>query len=271
MLTRKVEMGSCAATEQTNLNSLGIHFVKLVRVCPVESSISLLIDKKIREVCFFELKVDGFDEGLGNKLGSFAAELHDFGHVLHPKLDHDRICVTVNDLCVEVVPIGNGELFLHKLKNEGDKHSATRSKARKPKTHLLCLRNHVTTIGSDARRDLQTWQLAVESSGKSVHRIGADLLTWSLSIQYLLTHRVGKGLTFKANCRPSSTARLKGSVSFLRSALARFLAARRSLKMVGSKPFLLCAFTKRSRKRDHEMMIVVRNSKLKQHAQIRIR
>jgi hypothetical protein len=52
--------------------------------------------------------------------------------------------------------------------------------------------------------------------------------------------------TFRANCRPSSTARLKGSVSFLRSALARLRAAIKSSSTVGSNPFLRRVVTKRS-------------------------
>ena len=52
--------------------------------------------------------------------------------------------------------------------------------------------------------------------------------------------------TFSANCRPSNTARLKGSVSLFKSALARLRAAMRSSKTVGNSPFRLAGVTKKS-------------------------
>ena len=54
------------------------------------------------------------------------------------------------------------------------------------------------------------------------------------------------GRTFKASCRPSSTARLNGSVSFFRSALARFRAEMRSSSTVGKRPLRFAAVAKKS-------------------------
>lgn len=54
--------------------------------------------------------------------------------------------------------------------------------------------------------------------------------------------------TFKANCRPSKTARLKGSFSTFNSALARFRAASRSSRTIASRPFLRLVVTKKSGK-----------------------
>lgn len=53
-------------------------------------------------------------------------------------------------------------------------------------------------------------------------------------------------LTLRANCRPSRTAFLKGSVSFFRSAFAFLRAEIKSSKMVGSNPFRFLEVTKRS-------------------------
>ena len=57
---------------------------------------------------------------------------------------------------------------------------------------------------------------------------------------------VKRGQTLRASCRPSKTAFLKGSVSFFKSAFARFRAEIRSSKIVGSNPFLLLLVTKKS-------------------------
>ena len=53
--------------------------------------------------------------------------------------------------------------------------------------------------------------------------------------------------TFRANCRPSRTAILKGSVSFFRSALARFLAANKSVRICGRSPFRTLACNSRKK------------------------
>lgn len=44
-----------AVVSTNGLNSFGVHFVVLVGVCPEETCVSLLVDKKIREVDLFEL------------------------------------------------------------------------------------------------------------------------------------------------------------------------------------------------------------------------
>jgi hypothetical protein len=46
----------------TNLDSLGVHFVVLIRPRPVEPSVSLLVDEEIGEIDFLELELDGLDE-----------------------------------------------------------------------------------------------------------------------------------------------------------------------------------------------------------------
>lgn len=53
-------------------------------------------------------------------------------------------------------------------------------------------------------------------------------------------------LILSASCLPSSTARLKGSVSFFKSALARFRAAIRSSRIVGRRPLRRVEVTKKS-------------------------
>ena len=55
--------------------------------------------------------------------------------------------------------------------------------------------------------------------------------------------------TLRASCRPSNTARLNGSVSFLRSALARFRAEIKSSNTVGNRPFLFSFVTNKSANR----------------------
>lgn len=52
--------------------------------------------------------------------------------------------------------------------------------------------------------------------------------------------------TLRASCRPSNTAFLNGSFSFLRSALARFRAEMRSSRIVGNKPFRFAVVAKKS-------------------------
>lgn len=55
-----------------------------------------------------------------------------------------------------------------------------------------------------------------------------------------------QNFTLRANCRPSKTARLKGSVSFFRSAFAFFRALSKSSKIVGSRPFRTSGLTNKS-------------------------
>jgi len=64
--------------ENTHLNTLGVHFVMLLRLRPVESCIPLFAYEQVREVDFFELEIDrlnelGRDEGCS--LGSCATNL----------------------------------------------------------------------------------------------------------------------------------------------------------------------------------------------------
>jgi hypothetical protein len=59
-------------------------------------------------------------------------------------------------------------------------------------------------------------------------------------------HRALIQLTFNASCRPSSTARLNGSVSFFKSALARLRAEIKSSNIVGKSPLRFVAVAKKS-------------------------
>jgi hypothetical protein len=54
--------------------------------------------------------------------------------------------------------------------------------------------------------------------------------------------------TFRASWRPSNTARLKGSVSFFKSAFARLRALIKSSSTVGRRPFRRDGFTNQSLK-----------------------
>jgi hypothetical protein len=54
--------------------------------------------------------------------------------------------------------------------------------------------------------------------------------------------------TFRASWRPSNTARLKGSVSFFKSAFARLRALIKSSNIVGRRPFRRDGFTNQSLK-----------------------
>lgn len=51
-------------------NTLGVQFIVLVGICPVESCIAFLIDKKVWEVYLFEFKIDRSNEFLCDNLRS---------------------------------------------------------------------------------------------------------------------------------------------------------------------------------------------------------
>ena len=113
--------------------------------------------------------------------------------------------------------------------------------------------NHLTAVGSDTGRDGKTRQFSNRGPGKTVHRIGTNLE--NKPVRKTLKRLALGGPTLRASCRPSKTAFLKGSVSFFKSAFARFRAEIRSSKIVGSNPFLLLLVTKRSMKNLSEKMI----------------
>lgn len=48
--------------QSTHLNTLGVHFVPLVGLRPVETGIALFADEQIREVYLLELQLDRLDE-----------------------------------------------------------------------------------------------------------------------------------------------------------------------------------------------------------------
>jgi hypothetical protein len=60
--------------------------------------------------------------------------------------------------------------------------------------------------------------------------------------------QIGKP-TLRASWRPSNTARLEGSLSFFKSAFARFRALIKSSNIVGRRPFRRDGFTNQSSKR----------------------
>ena len=126
----------------------------LLRPGEVEPRVALLVDQQVGMVDLLELQLDGLDELLRDEVGRLLTELHRFEDGGDAELDHDRVCVAVDDLGVELVAIVDGVPLLHLVLGELD---------------------HLPAEGRHALRDLQTGQLSDLSSGEAVNGVGTDL------------------------------------------------------------------------------------------------
>lgn len=109
-------------------------------------------------------------------------------------------------------------------------------------TYRPRLLDHLSSVCRHTRRDGQARKFSNCSPSKTVYRVGTNLDKVSVWRNVMSTGQP----TFRASCRPSNTARLEGSVSFLRSAFARLRALIKSSNTVGRRPFRREGFTNQS-------------------------
>ena len=77
---------------------LAVHLVIVVWFGVIKTSIAFLIDEKVGEIYFFKLQLDGLNKLFRDKTGCFFSQLHSLGHRIDPKLYHNGIGVTIDDL-----------------------------------------------------------------------------------------------------------------------------------------------------------------------------
>ena len=116
------------AKDKTYLDTFRVHLVVLLRLGPVQSSVSLLADEEVREVNLLELELDRLDElgrdvlsriraflyrsvvsGLSKTTSltrSRLTESHGSFEIWATEADHDGISVAVDDPRVIVVAVG---------------------------------------------------------------------------------------------------------------------------------------------------------------------
>ena len=169
---------------------------------------------------------------------------HNLGKIIWPKPNHDGISITINNLSVMRMSIGDAVFSFHFL-SSSIPHECTQGRWASPPTNLLCLLNHLPTIRRDTRRDSQTREFPNRRTREPIHRIGTDLYKTNW-VGLVPSKMWPKKNTLRASCRPSNTAFLNGSVSFFRSALARLRADIKSSRMVGSRPFRFLVVANRS-------------------------
>jgi len=88
------------------------------------------------------------DEDLSHLAGSLLAKSHRLRQIGRAELDHDRVRVTVDDLGIVLVAVGDGVRLFHLG---------------------LGLLDHVATIRSHGRRNSDAWQLADYRTREAVH------------------------------------------------------------------------------------------------------
>ena len=151
------------------LDTLGVHLIVRLWTRPVQTSIALLVDQQVGKVDLFELESNRLDKRLAHVLGRLRTKCHGLLDVTHAKLDHHRVCITVDNDCIMGVAVLD----------------------RVPRLDLaLGLLNHLTAIRCDTHGNLQAWQTADRRACKTVHGICTHLQRKLTTIQHRTPQRV---------------------------------------------------------------------------------
>ena len=118
-----------------SLDSLAIHLVVLIGTREVEAGVAFLVDQQVRIVYLLELELDGLHKLGRNVLGCLSSHFHGLGDCFDAKLDHDGVCVSVDD---DRIVFGSTGAVVFAL------------------DLVLCKLDHHPSEGSDALGDLKT-------------------------------------------------------------------------------------------------------------------
>jgi hypothetical protein len=160
-----------------------------------------------------------------------------------PESDHDRIGIAVYDFRVVCMAVSNTvfRLDLLRIKERSDKEFLyPRSKVLTAFVFSIICRPYAVTLDEMARQG----SFPIVAPVKPYTEFALIYISMNRP-QQLRSSQPGN-LTFKASWRPSNTARLKGSVSFFKSAFARLRALIKSSNTVGRSPFRRDGFTNQS-------------------------
>ena len=143
----------------TYLNALRIHLIILLRPCPIQSRIPLLVDQQIREIDLLKLELDRSLKFCRYKVRRFTTKPHDRLQICGSELHHYGIRIAVYDLGVVLLTVIDSVVCFDFLPRPFD---------------------HCSTIGGDTRRDRETWKLSDRRSSKTVHGVGTNLTKMSV-------------------------------------------------------------------------------------------